>query len=180
VNLDSQHLTALILLHGEPSGVNGTDTVMKKYDRISSFICILLASGICVESVRIDPGTLSNPGPGFLPLICGVVFGIFGCLVFIKTFLRSPVEETAVLWGPDTKVGEMALSIVSLIVYALLMEFIGFNLVTLVWMIFTCRWIGKLRWRTTILISVLTVVGNYILSYYLGIRFPLGSFWGFN
>jgi hypothetical protein len=74
----------------------------------------------------------------------------------------------------------MGLSIVSLIVYALLMEFIGFNLMTLAWMIFTCRWIGKLRWRTTILISVLTVVGTYVLSYYLGIRFPLGSFWGYN
>jgi len=152
---------------------------MKKYDRISSLICVVVASYICVESVRIDPGTLSNPGPGFLPLICGLVFGVFGCLVFIKTFLRSPFEEKEVLWGPDTRLREIILSIISLIVYALLMEFIGFHLVTLLWMIFTCRWIGKLRWRTTLLLSVLTVIANYFLSYYLGIRFPLGSFWGY-
>jgi putative tricarboxylic transport membrane protein len=152
---------------------------MKKYDRISSLICVVVAAGICIESVRIDPGTLSNPGPGFLPLICGLVFGIVGLLVFIKTFLRSAVEGEEVLWGPGTRLREITLSIISLIIYALLMEFVGFHLVTLGWMIFTCRWIGKLRWKTTILLSVLTVVGNYVLSYYLGIRFPLGSFWGY-
>jgi len=154
---------------------------MKKHDRISSLICIGVAVAICEESIRVDPGTFSNPGPGFLPLICGLILGIFGGLVFIKTFLRTSSEKKTVLWGPDTKWREMVLSMISLVIYALLMDYIGFHAMTLAWMIFTCRWIGKLSWKVSILISVGTVAGTYfILSYYLGIRFPLGSFWGFN
>jgi putative tricarboxylic transport membrane protein len=154
---------------------------MKKYDRISSVLCIALAVFICEESIRVDPGTLSNPGPGFLPLICGLITGIFGFVVLVKTFLPAAAGGKAVLWGPDTKWREMILSMVSLVVYALLMEFIGFYVMTLAWIIFTCRWIGKLRWLTSILVSAGTAAGTYfLLSYYLGIRFPLGSLWGFN
>jgi hypothetical protein len=153
---------------------------MIKYDRISSLIFVGLAVVICLESIRIGPGVLSNPGPGFLPLGCGLVLGIIGLIVFIRTYLHSTFEEKMVLWGPGTKWRELILTIISLIVYASLMDFIGFHLMTLLWMIFTCRWIGGMGWRATILISALTVISNYfIISYYLGIRFPLGIVWGF-
>jgi hypothetical protein len=153
--------------------------MIKKYDRISSLVCVGLAIAICFESIRIHPGKLSNPGPGFLPLVCGSVLGILGIIVFIRTYLPSTREVKVVLWDLDTKWRAMILTIISLILYASLMDFIGFYLVTFLWMIFTCRWIARLGWRTTISISVLTVIFTYVvLSYYLGIRFPVGMIWG--
>lgn len=151
---------------------------MKKYDRISSLVCVGLAIAICYESIRINPGKLSNPGPGFLPLVCGLVFGILGIIVFMRTYLSSTSEVKVVLWDLGTQWREMILTVISLLAYALLMDFIGFYVVTLLWMIFTCRWIARLGWRTTISVSVLTIIFTYVvLSHYLGIRFPVGMIW---
>jgi hypothetical protein len=40
---------------------------MAKYDRISTIFFVGFALAICVESIRIGPGSLSNPGPGLIP-----------------------------------------------------------------------------------------------------------------
>ena len=152
---------------------------MIKYDRISSLFSIGLAFVICLESIRIGPGALSNPGPGFVPLICGLVMGIIGLIVFISTYKSSPLEGKVALWGPDTRWRDMILTTISLIIYALLIDFLGFHLITLLWMIFICRWVGSMGWMTTFLISAVTIISSYLIfSYYLGIRFPLGIIWG--
>jgi putative tricarboxylic transport membrane protein len=152
---------------------------MIKYDRMSSLFSIGFAIAICLESIRIGPGAPSNPGPGFVPLICGLVMGIIGLIVFIGTFKPSPSEGKAALWGHDTKWREMILTTVSLTMYALLIDFLGFHFITLVWMIFICRWVGRMGWMTTLLISTVTLISSYLIfSYYLGIRFPLGMIWG--
>jgi hypothetical protein len=152
--------------------------LMKKYDRISSLVCVGLAIAICFESIRVNPGNLSNPGPGFLPLVCGSVLGILGIIVFIRSCLPSARKVNVVIWDLDTKWREMISTIISLIAYASLMNFIGFYIMTFLWIIFTCKWIARLGWRTTILISALIILFTYvIISHYLGIRFPVGTVW---
>ena len=146
---------------------------------MSSLFSIGFAFAICLESVRIGPGALSNPGPGFVPLICGLVMGIIGLIVFISTYKSSPLEGKVALWEPDTRWRDMILTTISLIIYALLIDFLGFHLITLFWMIFICRWVGRMGWMTTLLISAVTIISSYLIfSYYLGIRFPLGIIWG--
>lgn len=148
---------------------------MKKYDRTSSLICVCIAVAICFESIRLGPGALSSPGPGFVPLGCGMVLGIMGIIVFIRTYLSSTFGGKVVIWEPGTRWGAMILAIISLIIYALSMNFIGFYIMTFLWMIFTCRWISRLGWGAAILITVGVVIFNYIvISYYLGVRFPVG------
>jgi putative tricarboxylic transport membrane protein len=152
---------------------------MIKYDRMSSLFSLGFAFAICLESIRIGPGALSNPGPGFVPLICGLVLGIIGIIVFISSYISSPSEDKVALWGPDTRWRDMILTTISLTIYALLIDFLGFHLITLLWMIFICRGVGRMGWMTTFLISAVTIISSYLIfSYYLGIRFPLGVIWG--
>jgi putative tricarboxylic transport membrane protein len=146
---------------------------------MSSLFSIGFAIAICLESIRIGPGAPSNPGPGFVPLICGLLRGLIGGIVFISTYKSSPLECKAALWGPDTRWRDMIFTTISLIVYALLIDFLGFHFMTLFWMIFICRWVGRMGWMTTLLISAVTIMSSYLIfSYYLGIRFPLGMIWG--
>jgi putative tricarboxylic transport membrane protein len=153
--------------------------VMKKYDRISSLFWIILAFFICFESIRIDTGVLSNPGPGLFPLVCGIVIGIFGIIVFTRTYLSSKVQNKIVLWDFDTKWREMILTTVSLVVYAMFLNYIGFHVMTLLWMFFICRWVGGIGLKTSIIVAVLTVTLNYlIMAHYLGIQLPNGELWG--
>jgi hypothetical protein len=51
---------------------------MEKYDRISASFWICIALAICIESLRLGPGSFINPGPGFVPLASGLILGIVG------------------------------------------------------------------------------------------------------
>lgn len=147
---------------------------MKKYDRISTAFLIVLALGICVESIRIDPGSLSNPGPGLIPLGCGLGLGTLGLILFGLTFTsRSQQNDLPVERG--TNRSNILLVLVSIVGFAFLINVLGFHPVTFIWMIFVCRMIGRMGWKGTIFTSGVTTVSSYLLfGYFLEIRFPGG------
>jgi len=147
---------------------------MAKYDRISTLFLVGLALAICVESIRVGPGSLSNPKPGLIPLGCGLVLGILSLIVFAMTFKESQ-DKRAVLWGPGTRWAKLFLTIFSLLGYAFLIDLLGFHFITFVWMSFVCRWIGGMRWKTTVITSVITTFSSYLLfEHFLTIRFSKG------
>jgi len=47
---------------------------MKRYDQMSSLNLLIFAISICIESGRLSFGSFHNPGPGFLPLLVGLLF----------------------------------------------------------------------------------------------------------
>lgn len=147
---------------------------MKKYDRMSTVFLIALALGICVESIRIEPGSLSNPGPGLIPLGCGLGIGVLGLICFVLTF-KGQSQPREALPEPGKKWSNIALALVSMVGFAFLINFLGFYLVTFLWMSFVCRKIGRMGWKGTIFTSVVTTVCSYFLfGYFLEIRFPGG------
>ena len=148
---------------------------MARYDRLSALFWVMMAIAISEESIRLGPGSLSEPGPGLIPLGCGLVLGVFGLIVFLKSF-KATTGETEALWKHGSQWLRLAFVLTSLLAYAFLIELLGFRLVTLVWMGFICR-LGKIGWKATLFISVFTMLSSYILfGYYLGIRFPRGAF----
>lgn len=148
---------------------------MDRLDRMSALFLVGVGIAICVESIRLGVGQVSDPGPGLIPLGCGIVLGFFGSIVVMRTFKiptegREDISEHRVQWQ------KLTIILASLIGYALLLDFVGFLLVTLCWMVFICR-VGKIGWKASIFISIITTLLSYILfEYYLGIRFPRGVF----
>ncbi len=146
---------------------------MTKHDRLTTGIFAMLAIAICAESVRLKLGTLSNPGPGLVPFASGVVLAVSAIVAFGQTLARD--EQRLVLWGPETQWGKMIAVIASLLAYGLLIQPLGFLLVTFLWLAFMCRGVGGIGWRGTLLISVIATLACYLLfERYLGILFPLG------
>jgi putative tricarboxylic transport membrane protein len=147
---------------------------MQKQDRMSTLFFLGLAMFVCAESIRMDPGSLSNPGPGLIPLGCGLVLGILSLIVFVQTFQQSRAETVA-LWEPGTRWAKIFQTIFSLIGYGFLIDFLGFHCITFLWMGFLCRWVGGMRWKATLITSAATVFFSYVLfEYFLRIRFPKG------
>lgn len=146
---------------------------MTKYDRISTLFLVGLAIAISLESIRIGPGSLSNPGPGLIPLGSGLVLGILGLIGFFRTFVRPSSEglrENAVKLG-----GRTISALVSMVAFAFLINALGFLTVTFLWMGFVCRWIAGMGWKGTIFTSVVTPLCTWLLfEVFLEIRFPRG------
>lgn len=146
---------------------------MGKYDRMSALFWVGMGIAISVESIRLGPGSLSAPGPGLIPLGCGLFLGVFGFILFVRTF-KIVAEGGEVIQEQVTQWDKLIFVLASLIGYAFLIEFLGFLLVTLLWMGFIFR-LGKIGWKATVFISVVSTSLCYILfGYYLGIRFPRG------
>ena len=106
---------------------------MYKYDRISSLIWVGIAVVICMESIRLDPGSLSQPGPGLVPLGCGLIIGIFGFIIFVGT-LNVVAEDRNVILKERTHWGKLVSVPIAIIGYAFLIDILGFRLVTFLWM----------------------------------------------
>ena len=49
---------------------------MNQYDRMSSGFWLLFSGYICVESFRLPLGSFRDPGPGFLPLLVGILLAL--------------------------------------------------------------------------------------------------------
>ena len=146
---------------------------MTKYDRISTLFLVGLGIAVSLESIRIGPGSLSNPGPGLFPLGCGLALGILGLIGFSRTFMRAPGE--ALRKNAVTLRGSTISALVSMAAFAFLIDTLGFLIVTFLWMGFVCRWIGRMGWKATIFTSVVTSFCTWLLfDYLLEIRFPRG------
>jgi hypothetical protein len=150
---------------------------MTKHDRMSALFLVGLAIAIGVESIRLGPRSLSNPGPGLIPLGSGLALGIFGLIVFARTFRSSPREglrkkALSFSWNSVS-------TLTSMVVFGLLVNPLGFYTATFLWMGFVCRWIGRVGWKATIITSVATTFSTWLLfGHLLEIRFPLGIFGG--
>lgn len=147
---------------------------MTKDDRKSTLFFEGLAIAISVESIRLGPGSFSNPGPGLVPLGCGLILGILCLIVFVLTF-KNPSNLKEVVQGERVKWHSVISVLISMLGFGFLIDFLGFPLAAFLWMSFVCRWIGKMGWRGTFFISVVATLSTYLLfGYLLEVRFPRG------
>jgi hypothetical protein len=147
---------------------------MEKYDRISTSFWICTALAICIESLRLGPGSFVNPGPGFVPLASGLILGIVASIVLILS-IKKAGEGKEVLWKPGMRWRKMISVIVSILAYALLIHPLGFHLMTFLWMGFVCWRIGGMKLRNAVITSLVTTFAAYLIfEHSLNILFPKG------
>ncbi len=158
---------------------------MKKYDVGSALF--LLAFGLLAvfEARKLTLGTLGRPGPGFFPFYLGVAM----CLVALGLAARGawarggevaagpvPGEQPA---GPGRRQWSKVLyTLLGLLVYAFILEPIGFPAASVLLMLFLFRVIEPQRWSVAVVTSLGTALGAYGLFKWLGVRLPPGR-WPF-
>jgi len=111
---------------------------MKRYDRISSGVWLLFAIYICVESIRLPLGSLRDPGPGFLPLLTGILLGGLAGIAFFQARNGKSPESTAP-WYPQQRWKTLVWLLAVLLAYAGTLDFLGFLLSTFLLLIFLFR-----------------------------------------
>lgn len=151
-------------------------------DVISSIFLLCLGLFYLILSLKYHAGDLANPQPGFLPRIVGLVIVSFSLMLLISSLRdQKKKEKLNSLWqGLDRKNCLSAMmAIGSIIVYLLIVNYVGFPLASaaLVW------FLGWMMGGTNqILIIILGIVSSG-LTYWLfwiimRVPIPLGSLWG--
>ncbi len=147
---------------------------MKKFDLQSSFFLLILSILICIGSYRLSLGSLGTPGPGFMSFLSGVVLLILALLMLIEALLKGHSEPRR-FWESSAGRSKVYLTLASLVVYALGLNFLGFFVMTSLFMGFLLAVIGTEKWTTVILGGVLSALASYaFFELWLKLELPKG------
>ena len=147
---------------------------MKKYSIFPALFWVGLSVFVMIFSYRMGLGGFHNPGPGLMPFLLGVFLLPISLYLLIRSAFRNgegieaPNEE-----GGQTNYKQIGLILISLFVYAFLLERLGFLITTFIFLVLLFRSVGN-RWRTVLAASVLTVLTAYFVFTFFGVRFPEG------
>lgn len=138
---------------------------MGKKDLIPGIVWMVLGISISIYSKTLKLGKLASPGPGLMPFLLGLTLSIFSVLVVARSLLSAQKEkglhEEGIWFQVDIK--KIVLVTGSLIMYALLLEKIGFVITTLVILLILFRAVGSQKWSSVLVSSILTVLFTYLV-----------------
>jgi putative tricarboxylic transport membrane protein len=136
---------------------------MGKADRISGAFWCLFSLFISFESHKLGLGTVHQPGPGFLFFWIGIVIAILSVIVILTSFKKDSEDKSRASISTRTNITKLLLVLGSLFIYALLIEWLGFLIVTLLLFVFLLRFIEKKKTWVAVLVSLTVTILSYLL-----------------
>jgi putative tricarboxylic transport membrane protein len=150
-----------------------------KTDQFNGVLFLLISVLICMGSLRLPYGNVHNPGPGFLPFWLGVILGLLSIILLITTMLR---RKEAMLFRQvlteKIRWGKVLIALVTLILYGVLLEYVGFLLLTFFFLGCLIRFVDPQPWKKVIGWALVGSVGAYLIfEVWMKLRLP-GGFLG--
>jgi putative tricarboxylic transport membrane protein len=141
-----------------------------------------MALGIFVSaySLKYGLGHLNSPNPGFFPCLLGVILCCLALYKLITEFLaHAKVTDAAKETVPaearrPSRVGKLVFIALTLLAYALFLEWLGYIIITFLTMILLLRFSGYTSWVRIIAYAVIIAGVSYFTFHYLGVMFPPG------
>jgi putative tricarboxylic transport membrane protein len=142
---------------------------------------VLLAFGLFALSQArgLRFGSIVSPGPGFFPLCLAAALSLVSLGLVVRA-LRIPADTAAHASGADAA-GRMKVvgTLGGLVVYALVLEPLGFLLATFALLLFFFAALQRQRWFVALGGSVATALATYLVfKVWLGVNLPAGL-WSF-
>jgi hypothetical protein len=125
---------------------------MRKYDILSGLFLLAVSLAICDGSLHLHVGTFTAPGAGFFPLVTGVVLGVFSILIMIQA--KKTVEGPVKFWAPDANKKGIFLTSLFILLYALLLERVGFLATTTLFFLLVSRFVFGFRWSRSVFFAL--------------------------
>ncbi len=151
---------------------------MRKAEQIVSIMWIGLGLLASIASIRLGVGNFSDPGPGFLPLGTGFTISVLAAIHLFLESRRSPQqeEETESLWE-NVHWKKMGYVLAALLIYALLLEKLGYLVDTFLLMVFLFSILERKKWWVVLLGSFLVIGITYLVfDRWLMVQFPKGIY----
>ncbi|HEY4908655.1 MAG TPA: tripartite tricarboxylate transporter TctB family protein [Methylomirabilota bacterium] len=145
---------------------------MRGADRVSSFVLVVFALVGVNEARKLRFGTLSSPGPGFVPLCLAVALALVGCLLLWRALREPESPEPSAEPGARWK---SVVSLAALVAYTFALEPLGFVLATAALLFFFFRVLDGQRWWVALASAVAVSMLSYLVfARALHVRLPEG------
>ncbi len=132
-------------------------------EQVGSGIWFIVGVIIVLASLRYGLGSLGSPDTGFMPLLAGSAICFFSFIGLVHGTLQL---KQGASWKPAMKGLNWQKSLIvssALIVYALLMERLGFVLCTVLFLGFLFRAVKPMSWLFTIAYSIFITLAAYVI-----------------
>lgn len=145
-----------------------------KSDQVSGGLLLALALWIGWLNRAFPVGTLSDPGPGYVPLLLAIGLGAIGLMIAVLGGRSGPLR--AIRW-PEA--GRAAVILLTCAVAALALEHIGYRLTIAVFLVFFLGVVERKKPLTVALVAAgFSLASFYVVGVLLKVPLPLGP-WGF-
>ena len=146
-----------------------TDTRPARSDRVAGALLVLLAVATAVEAMTFDVAFPTDPlGPKAFPLLAAGILLAGGVLL-----IRRPGSEPE--WPGRRGWARVVAAGAFLLVYAAVLDVVGFFLGTTILTAALARLLGGPRWRSLAGGAVLAATLYVLFSYLLRLPLPIGS-----
>jgi putative tricarboxylic transport membrane protein len=138
---------------------------------------VLLAFGLfaITQARGLRFGAVAAPGPGFFPLCLATALCLVGIGLVVRAWRAAPAGAPASSLHPRRFA--IAGTLGSLLVYALVLEWLGFLLATFALLVFFFRVLQRQRWLVAVAGSLATSLVSYLVfKTWLGVNLPGGLF----
>jgi len=136
---------------------------MLNNDQVSSIAFLFIGMIIMIVSLPYELGSLHSPKTGFLPFVTGLTVCLLSLIGFVAATLKKKEGERwkSILKGLQWE--KPLITMVSLVVYALLLNTLGFILATFLLVGFLLRAIIPQRWSVVLTGAILTPLAAYVV-----------------
>jgi len=128
-------------------------------NRLSGLVVFLLGFAIFWQGRSLSIGTLHAPGPGFFPALVALALVVLSVALMMGGGKKEG-EEDALSFSAIVR---MLLLFASLVAYFLLLEYLGFVIVSFLLMFFLFCWVGRQRWYLAFSSAVVCIGLAYLL-----------------
>ncbi len=129
---------------------------------------------VCYGATRLGLGSVTDPGSGFIFFWSGLILALLSLMLFTDS-LREVTTEAQEIKG--TNWVKISLVLASLVLYALLLEKLGFVFTTFVLLSFLLGISEGKNWPRVLGVASAAALGSFaIFELWLRIRLPKGIF----
>jgi len=136
---------------------------MRKAEIFIAFLLLAIGIIAVVDSVRLGFGWgMTGPESGFFPFYLGVGTILCSLLVLLNVFKKYKKRGAAERLMPEGALTPILWVLIPATVMIVITGFVGLHIAAALYLAFYMRAVGKIRWVTTIFVSLLVPISLYI------------------
>lgn len=154
-------------------------TVRHQPDFVLGILYILAGSSFAVAAAQYDIGTLAYMGPGYFPLLLGILLAGIGLLIVLRAIFSRGLKVKLAPWN----LRSLLWMVGSVVVFGLALQPLGLIIALVLLVVLASLASHEFTWKTTLInafVMVVLNVGGFV--YGLSIPFPvlpaiIASYW---
>lgn len=151
---------------------------MNKKDLLSALFFLALGLFLVLESYRLSIWSESGPGPGFFPLFAAVIIIGSSIAIIVRCSLRHFKQKKEIVSAQrkeELSWFKLCSYVVLIMAYGLLLEKVGFLIMSTLFVITTLKCVERQSWKMTLCTGFVSIVGGYVVFvHFLGVLLPKG------